>query len=864
MNRFIVLITAVLVALVLAAGCSGGGDSTITPGMDPLVSAESSTGNGTRTHLWGYWDIYIDPDNMTAEIVADRSVMFTANVTKPLNKKVDGIQISFNGLTNYGTYIDADLDLSVTHPFPGNPGINGYDVRGLFMGDGSAVMDFNSDLTYPVDGVDQIMIPDEGDTFGGPDGYTRWFNYPEFTLGGPALFSYTPGNFASPSFEGTATLCGYKYFADHLGATDDLWDWLILNSSANGVFSSGATNTRNYYIRFPLSKGLIYGYAIIANWEGVEPMYHPSNADEAISVDIADNSDVWYLDSMDFGGDLNLDISVFDWNEHTASTVMDDYTIWIESNVLTDAYMLDATEMEPTVVDDHAYTFHVEIPVDTVTDLEGNEYWVIVETADYDYTNPFGAPNLADTDNLTGFFRFPLTVSGEAPCTVPEVLAIDPAVVPHGATLDDVVISCAMVEDGACLMASLLLDGSPEILGVDVTFIDENTITADFDLTDAMPGVYDVLVVNGCCSDPGIGEDLFEILEPLPSIHPISTGPVPIDNPYPDDKQFCVVGDDSYGHQGVFYFGNDYDVMYYPLDYSGPGELYMTMDGNYSIDPADFFGPPEDLGAIEVDPTGAMMITSHGTGFIWSTNQQNACSIWFEPEEPIVSTALTVNSDSFATVRTRDCEASFDAVGILWTLFGTETIIDPSVKITMNGVGSPYDKDSYDVGWSVDWAPIDTVGSVDGQVSDLEAYKLAVDSDPQGLTGDLDNIFYYLEGSPDDDGIEVFANEIASLGTERTLLATIDDVFVGTPIDIAVVNSAGNLTDILENWLCVLEDNGTSTWQVAVFNQNGDLIERMEPALAGDPLGIDCDIVNQELHVWVDDGGTLTYHILGF
>jgi len=61
----------------------------------------------------------------------------------------------------------------------------------------------------------------------------------------------------------------------------------------------------------------------------------------------------------------------------------------------------------------------VEIPVDNLNDVLGNEFWVIVERADTDYSNEFGVPNLAWDDPLASFFRYDLEVSNLNPNQAP-------------------------------------------------------------------------------------------------------------------------------------------------------------------------------------------------------------------------------------------------------------------------------------------------------------------------------------------------------------------------------------------------------------------------------------------------------------
>ena len=240
-----------------------------------------------------------------------------------------------------------------------------------------------------------------------PDGYTRWFNPGEFDT--PGLFGYTPGIFASSGYTGTATLCPYKYFADGLGATDDLWAFLNANSAQHGVFSSGSTNWRKYYMRFPLSgPGVEFGYAILANWES--ETVHPSNASEAVACSVTIKPDLHYVDSSDKGGSLILDFSLFDWDSPPVSTPMTDYTVFIESTVLSSVHQLTTSEMTPVASGAHYCTYHVSIPANNLQGASGNEFWLIAQCANKDYTNFYGVPNGAGADKLTAFFRSDLFV----------------------------------------------------------------------------------------------------------------------------------------------------------------------------------------------------------------------------------------------------------------------------------------------------------------------------------------------------------------------------------------------------------------------------------------------------------------------
>jgi len=396
---------ACILALFLINGCMGS-TSPVTPGA--VTGTPTSPGRqlSAQTHLWGYYNVLIDFERQTIEVVLNRDVMFTANVVTFLNSNPLCMTFHINDTPTGPDYIDVDIDVSLTHPFPGMPQYNGYDVRGVFMGDGSLEMAYGDDLAYPAFGTDQYMLPDPDGGNGAPDGYTRWFNWTEFSTGGSSLLQYTQGKMATPGFAGSATLCPYSYFADGLGPNDDLWTWLNEHADQNGQFSSGATNTRNYYLRFPTpSPNVVYGYAVIANWEGEEPEFHPSNSVESVVCDVVDASNVYYVDPDTNGGNLILDISLFGW-EYQPSTIN------IESTVLGSVYNSDAGAIAVGGGDNFS-TYHVEIPADSVTDPEDNKFWVIAEYGEFDYSNEFGILNDAWDEPLAAFFRYDLFVSNQ-------------------------------------------------------------------------------------------------------------------------------------------------------------------------------------------------------------------------------------------------------------------------------------------------------------------------------------------------------------------------------------------------------------------------------------------------------------------
>jgi len=408
MRRLIGFIGVIPLCLFLLLGCSGTSKAPVEPSDSDNALWGSSGENQSLTQLWAYYDVAIDPAIPTVNAIAKRQAMFTANVVQYLNSNPSLLSFAIKKVKFLADSIDVDLNIGITHPFSTMTQFNGYDVRGVFMGNGSEALSYNTKLKYPVDGTDQCMIPNPVTGYGGPDGYTRWFNITEFNSSQLPIVEYTQGIFATPGFAGTATLCPYKYFADSLGETDDLWTWLNNNGASNGVFSAGHTNTRNYYLRFPKTDGLVFGYAVLANWKGTAPSAHPANARETVALSVTITPDLYFTNESEKGGKLILDISVFDWTSQLTGGVMKDYRIFIESTVLsTWQKYVDPT---PTGSGEHCFTYHFEITPDNLHSSGNHQLWVIVDYPGQKYKNQFGIPNLAGNDLLAAAFRYSVYV----------------------------------------------------------------------------------------------------------------------------------------------------------------------------------------------------------------------------------------------------------------------------------------------------------------------------------------------------------------------------------------------------------------------------------------------------------------------
>lgn len=504
MNRWTVLVATVLVCLLVAVSCSGGGNPVI-----PASGPDGSPGDPgqprcPQTHLWGYYDCYLDLETNTIEAVPNRTVMgveptpWAWNVTSFVNKPPTNLRFKINKTTVSPdeTYIDVDIDVSITHPFPGLNQYNGYDVRGIFIGNGSGTLPYG-DLRYAVEGVDQMVYNPRVDL--PPDPcvpvmYTRWWNPTEFTF--PGVLGYMKGAFATPEYNGTATLNPYEYFADGLGAEDDLWEFLTATGE-HGVFKAGSINTRKFYIRFPTpSPGVRFNYAIAANWQGED--VHPANGPEAMQLTITVTDDIYYVNEGDWGGDLILDISVFDWYSHITETMPEEYSLFVCSNMFESPYELNDSEMTPTTPTDPYPTYHVEIPVTSLSGTEENEYWVVAEYHDWNYSNEYDVPNSAQEDALAAFLRSGVEVSSEPQCTDPILSHMDPDTCDTTGSLNNVHIVGDEMEEGSEL-ACYLTNGTIDVPGTDVTWHSSQLVTADFDFgtAGATEGDYDLYFTDG-------------------------------------------------------------------------------------------------------------------------------------------------------------------------------------------------------------------------------------------------------------------------------------------------------------------------------------------------------------------------------
>ncbi len=427
----VVFASALLTALI--AGCSGAGGSDVP--FTPSLSGESDTvGMSSSQQLWGFWDVALDQATGEFTVVSLRSGMFQANVTMFLQPPASAINLlSIQIDPGQSNLAEGHVvcDVTTRHPFPGLAQYRGFDVRGIVMGDGSITGEAGDGELRA--GLDDMRLLNA-------DGYCRWWNPTEFTTY-KTIFGYTQGKLAPPQLA-TATVNAYKYFADGLEAQDALSE---LDLGNRGSFSPAqGANTRRYDLQFPVSGGspvFKFNYAITASYLDPETDEDPSypiesfswlaNAPEAFRIAIADaGSTAYYVGPSELGGNIKVEIEVFDWGFATTSIVTDEIAaITLESPTLFPGQV--AVDLGGAAPGSTAYSFVFPVTIQDVTPagVENQEILVRVLSTEPNIYAPDipGITGFAYPDApLTAYCLWEADVSDTSPAlNPPEVGVID-------------------------------------------------------------------------------------------------------------------------------------------------------------------------------------------------------------------------------------------------------------------------------------------------------------------------------------------------------------------------------------------------------------------------------------------------------
>jgi len=376
-----------LVIFALVVGCSGGGGETPTsPDLTETgISMQVNPDAVNNTIIWETGEVILDTEELEATVVPLRTTDFTLNIVKFLQPPAgdpSNLGVSFDIANSDFANAYVDLDLTLTHPFPGTM-YWGFDVRVIVFGGGSTVGKEDTSVSYPT--ASELRIVNA-------DGYTRWWNRDEF---GPfdKIFGYTDGVMAPTFTTNFSIVNGYKYFAEGIGAQTMPPDPA---EADRGVFPAGSV-TREMQIQFPqVAQPFKFKYSVSASWNAPDPNPPTSvddfeataNQQEAYQVVVIQDpsSTAFYNPDDDtFGGDLDLIIEVWDW-QAAGDPAAQISEIWFESQTLLsnqgDAVEITGTWTESAGSSPNSVMYTGSLTNLTPDAVDGQELFITVKSAD--------------------------------------------------------------------------------------------------------------------------------------------------------------------------------------------------------------------------------------------------------------------------------------------------------------------------------------------------------------------------------------------------------------------------------------------------------------------------------------------------
>ncbi len=319
-------------------------------------------------------------------------------------------------------------------------------------------------------------------------------------------------------------------------------------------------------------------------------------------------------------------------------------------------------------------------------------------------------------------------------------------------------------------------------------------------------------------------------------------------------KEMSVVGLGDY--EGVYFFGDEYKLYRYDLEYISAVQV-STLAGFFGYSELDLYGAPETIGRFDLCPFGQFVASSISAApsptFLGGLKRDY---VYFFNEVYSISGQLPMQigipDPSMGFFKFTDVAANWatdvqDAKIYWFHVDDPDETTEPDPAITVIlGVyqyaftGNPFSGD-------IDYISGSLVpsGSENGEIDIASVDRLAVDDDPQGVTGSTDLITWFLETSPS--ALECFSVVSSDdSGDLNQHLTTVTD-FHATPRDIVVIptHKGGYGT---HNWVVVLEE-GSGEWSVETFDQFGNKRTCLYD-IPGYPACIDVDPERYRIHIW--------------
>jgi len=347
--------------------------------------------------------------------------------------------------------------------------------------------------------------------------------------------------------------------------------------------------------------------------------------------------------------------------------------------------------------------------------------------------------------------------------------------------------------------------------------------------------------------------------QPIAQLNLQGTTLLPDPQPITVVKDFSVIGAPS--KEGVYYFGSNYEMYRYPLNYSSEGELFDTLFGFLNYSPDDLWAYPIMLGKLDMTQQGEYVMHSESTDagflppylvrdFAFQFDGENN-PFGHSPEQgisPYIDTGIMKVIDISST-------SNFDDSDVVFWIYNDDEA-EPSTPIP--GITTPllyfrfpYGPDIFggDIG-VISGNPIPE-GMGPGVIVSSQVKAFAVSGDPFTAEFGYWDIVIALLELPNNE-IELYGiNCTDPTEASNEYLTTITE-FQGSPMDIEMIPAKDAGFDIENDWIAVLEQGSLNQSVLEIFSHDGTKLNTSQ-VLPGQPVAMDVDPYNYGIHVWYKD-----------
>lgn len=446
-----------LLLLLFLIGCSTGSSNPTQPSLDsqneepgdnipgvvvtptgpaqPVGAVPKESGSYPGALPWGFYDVTWDCVSTEFTVTPLRSADFTLNILNFLQEPMGnpanfGVEVTDLSQIAEGII---GVDIIITHPFP-LATVTAFDAMVVIYGDGSIQSDGDPDVLYASD--DNLLVLNA-------DAYTRWMNPVEFPL--PGLLGFTEGAFGTKDAGFTATINGYKYYASGIGSTETVEEFFSdpANVENRGAWLPASPVTRNFVLKFAKlgdKFDLRFQYGVLVHWDQAvddqgQPIPDPviedfppeANQAEAIYLVVDPSaSTAYYVNETELGGNLILDITIYDWQgELSPEGVVDqvsELVVEAPSGMITGGISFSTLDLLSAQTSSGPYFAQVllEIPDVAPTGLD-EEILIIVKSTDPDSYDQGLGTNYPEGAVLAAYKRLQVPISDVKPNELPVI-----------------------------------------------------------------------------------------------------------------------------------------------------------------------------------------------------------------------------------------------------------------------------------------------------------------------------------------------------------------------------------------------------------------------------------------------------------